>query len=316
MKTLPLLPFLLATACAVSTHATRTSELGTTRSTADLLAVIDTPGPIELETVKSVDWAVPRSGLINLDHPRAKEAGLTDGDEPIEVDFHVIRHPTQGVFLVDTGFEKALRDNPDTADVRGVVADYMGLEKMHFHAPLGDWLAAHPEPVKGVFFTHLHLDHVGGAGDLPAATALYTGPGEAGASAFLNFFVQTSTDRLLAGKPGIGEWAFKPDASGRFDGVLDIFGDGSVWAFWVPGHTPGSTAYLVRTTSGPVLLTGDACHTRWGWEHDVEPGSFSTDRPRSAESLARLRRLVAEHPGIQVRLGHQRLEAKVAASAQ
>jgi len=33
------------------------------------------------------------------------------------------------------------------------------------------------------------------------------------------------------------------DPSGLFAGVLDVFGDGSFWALWVPGHTPGSTAY-------------------------------------------------------------------------
>jgi hypothetical protein len=38
----------------------------------------------------------------------------------------------------------------------------------------------------------------------------------------------------------------------------------------------------------------------------VEPGTFSSDLPRSVESLARMRKLVAEHPGVEVRLGHQR----------
>jgi len=71
------------------------------------------------------------------------------------------------------------------------------------------------------------------------------------------------------------------------------------------GHTPGSTAYLVRTTKGPVLLTGDASHTRWGWEHDVEPGTFSADIPKSAESFKRLRQLATEHPALDVRFGHQ-----------
>jgi N-acyl homoserine lactone hydrolase len=92
---------------------------------------------------------------------------------------------------------------------------------------------------------------------------------------------------------------------GLFDGVLDVFGDGSLWAIWVPGHTPGTIAYLARTLTGPVLLVGDACHTAWGWEHDVEPGSFSVDRAKGAESLARLERFVARHPKIDVRLGHQ-----------
>ncbi|WP_257446142.1 MBL fold metallo-hydrolase [Archangium lipolyticum] len=61
----------------------------------------------------------------------------------------------------------------------------------------------------------------------------------------------------------------------------------------------------MRTTKGPVLLTGDASHTRWGWEHDVEPGTFSADIPRSAESFKRLRQLATEHPALDVRFGHQ-----------
>jgi len=88
-----------------------------------------------------------------------------------------------------------------------------------------------------------------------------------------------------------------------------VFNDGSLWALHVPGHTPGSTAYLARTGKGPVLLVGDACHTSWGWEHSVEPGTFSSDQPRSAESLRSLSELVKRHPSIDVRLGHQPLRA-------
>ncbi len=54
-----------------------------------------------------------------------------------------------------------------------------------------------------------------------------------------------------------------------------------------------------------MLFTGDTSHTRWGWENDVEPGTFTADQARNADSLARLRRLVQEHPEIDVRLGHQ-----------
>jgi N-acyl homoserine lactone hydrolase len=86
---------------------------------------------------------------------------------------------------------------------------------------------------------------------------------------------------------------------------MDVIGDVYMFALWLPGHTAGSTAYVVRTPQGPVLLTGDACHTRWGWDHDVEPGTFSADRPRSVHSLAALRALAARHPTMSVRLGHQ-----------
>jgi len=133
----------------------------------------------------------------------------------------------------------------------------------------------------------------------------YTGKGELDERGFLNFFVQGSTDRSFDGLGPSGEWRFRPDADGYFDGVVDVFGDRSLFAIWVPGHSAGSTAYLARTATGPVLMVGDACHTRFGWENGVEPGDFSSDRARSVGSLARLRKLVVAYPNIDVRLGHQ-----------
>jgi glyoxylase-like metal-dependent hydrolase (beta-lactamase superfamily II) len=70
---------------------------------------------------------------------------------------------------------------------------------------------------------------------------------------------------------------------------------------------PGHTAYLVNTVEGPVLFTGDASHTAWGWTHGVEPGGFSTDQARSRTSLNTLIELVKNHPEIKVQPGHQSL---------
>jgi len=69
------------------------------------------------------------------------------------------------------------------------------------------------------------------------------------------------------------------------------------------------TKRLARTPKGPVLFTGDACHSAWGWQHQVEPGTFSVDRAASADSLARLERFAARHPSLVVRVGHQELPA-------
>lgn len=306
MKTILVAAAALLSGCVVTHHAVQQSTLGVARSSADLLAVLSTPGEVTVETIAACDWEVDRSGLINLEHPRAKEAGLIDGAEPIQVFFHVLRHPTKGTFIVDTGVENALRDDQSKSVISGLMRSFMKVERMKVHQPLGEWIAKEPQPLQGVFLTHLHFDHITGMADVPKGTQVYTGPGEASASAFMHMFVQGSTNRALEGKGAINEWAFTPDPAGRFAGVLDVFGDGSVWAIWLPGHTPGSTAFLVRTPGGPVLLTGDVAHTRWGWDHDVEPGTFTSDGPLSVESFKKLRALVAEHPQIDVRLGHQR----------
>lgn len=53
-----------------------------------------------------------------------------------------------------------------------------------------------------------------------------------------------------------------------------------------------------------MLLTGDTSHTRWGWEHAVEPGSFTADQPQNAKSLGQLLALQRAVPGLDVRFGH------------
>lgn len=131
----------------------------------------------------------------------------------------------------------------------------------------------------------------------------------------MNVFVGAAIDAELEGKGPLREWRASPDPDGVFEGIVDVFGDRSLFAIAVPGHTPGSTAYLARTPSGPVLMVGDACHTRWGWENGVEPGTFSNDREHGADSLARLERFVAKHPRVDVRLGHQLMNAKASVAA-
>src|SRR5262249_45582897 len=152
--------------------------------------------------------------------------------------------------------------------------------------------------VAGVFLTHLHLDHVLGLRDVPNTAPVYVGAGDAEETSFMNMFTRGVYNTALEGKGALREVHFAKDPTGAFEGVRDVFGDGSLWAIWVPGHTPGSIAFLARTPNGPVLLTGDACHTAWGWNHGVGPGTFSEDVAASAASLQRLEAFVARHPKI------------------
>ncbi|HIM00072.1 MAG TPA: MBL fold metallo-hydrolase [Myxococcales bacterium] len=298
----------LAGGCAASHHPTVQGRLGTPASSDDMLRVINEPGPIVFEKVLAAHWTVIRSGLINLDHPNAVAANLEDGDEPIEIYFYVLRHPKFGTFIVDSGVESGFRTPESSQHVSWLVGWAMKADQVDVQITTAEWLAAQPEPLAGVFITHLHMDHVMGLPDVPTGTPVYAGPGETEASQVLNAFTRGTIDRMLSTTSALNEWPFAEDPASRFAGVLDIFGDGSVWAIHVPGHTPGSTAFVVRTPQGPHLLVGDATHTRWGWENGVEPGSFSHNPPQSAVSLKTLLDLSAQVPEMKVHPGHQSLE--------
>ncbi|WP_369174516.1 hypothetical protein AB5J49_44245 [Streptomyces sp. R28] len=124
-------------------------------------------------------------------------------------------------------------------------------------------------------------------------------------SILLNLFAQGTNNHLLAGRPPLQELQFTKDPGGRLEGVNDVFGDGSFFAILTPGHTTGHVSYLARTAEGAVLMTGDVSHTRWGWDNDVERGTYLQGREPSIKSLLARKALSERHPNMIVRLGHQ-----------
>lgn len=267
--------------------------------------LIDQPGPVQLETINSADWAVSLSGLLNLESPAATQAGLKDHDEPIQIYAHLLKHPQRGNFIIDTGVSQKLLDDPGKEGVNWMIQKAMHTEKIKLRKSTAEIQRDMSGKLSGVFFTHLHLDHILGMPDIANDVPLYIGATESSGTSFKNMFVRGVTDQLLSNKQPLQEWYFQPDPQNKFEGIIDVFEDGSVFAISVPGHSPGSTAFLIRTTKGPVLLTGDACITRWGWEHTVEPGDFTADHERNLKNLQRMKELVARHPQIEVRFGHQ-----------
>ncbi len=299
---------MLCESCSLSDHGVVESNLGKPSSLAEMEKLIDVPGPIEVETINSADWTVPLAGLLNLKSTAAQEAHLTDHPEPIHVFAHVVRHPQFGTYLVDTGVSQQLMDDPGGHGLSWLVRKVMPLDKMQIRNSTARILAGIHGGIQGVFFTHLHVDHISGMPDIPSTVPLYVGRSESTQTSFQNAFVRGTTTKLLEGKADLQEWTFRLDEGHKglvIGDVVDIFGDGSAFAISAPGHTPGSTAYVLRTPKGPVLLAGDTCHTRWGWEHSVEPGSYTADQPTNLKSLLMLKDLVRRHPTVDVRLGHQ-----------
>ncbi|MEP6391618.1 MAG: MBL fold metallo-hydrolase [Halioglobus sp.] len=289
-------------ACDASTVATKPSVLGEPVSL-EIVAESVGSGPLKFEKHVVATWSVPLSGLLNLEHPKAIAAGITDRDEPINIYSYSIVHPSRGTFLIDSGISESFRSPAENDDLSAIVKMGMNTQALVLRQSTRE-LSESLGGIDGVFLTHIHIDHVMGLTDLPAVTPVYIGPGDASMSGALNVFTQGTTDRLLGVQGQLQEWQYGQAQA------LDVFGDSTLFAIHSPGHTPGLTAYLAMTTDGPQLMIGDATHTRWGWENGVEPGTFSADIPQSAESLGVLTDLARRAPAITVHPGHQSLPEK------
>ena len=84
---------------------------------------------------------------------------------------------------------------------------------------------------------------------------------------------------------------------------VDVFGDGSVVALHLPGHTPDHLALLVKLASGPVLLTGDLYHTTIARQKRAVPG-FNTSREQTLQSMDKFEKL-AKDTGAKVIIQHE-----------
>ena len=287
-----------ASQATATRHAVQTSTLGHQSSRQALVESLTSGAKVRLHTINSANWTAPLSGLLNLNHPKAEQASLEDHEEKIQVYTYHLQHPVHGDFLIDTGVSQQFFDAPETQGVPPWLASQFGFDTMKVVTSTEKLVASLQQPLQGVFLTHLHLDHISGLPAIDKQVPLYVGDGEAREKYYLYAATRNVVDTIFKDRPILQYWNST---------YVDVFGDGSVFAVHSPGHTAGSTAYLVNTADGPVLLAGDTSHTAWGWMNQVEPGNFSTDQAKSRESLNILLQLVKEHPQISVKLGHQAL---------
>jgi len=293
--------FLGLLGCHVTDHPAHPAALPRPEPT-NWEAVLARPSQVEVEVITSAKWAVPRKGVINLKHPTAKAAGLRNEPVPIVLPVGIVRHPTRGDFIIDTGIDRSFLTE-DPVAVRGLIRSF--LKELEPVEPLGDAVARRELHLAGVLLTHMHVDHVLGLPDLPKEVPIYVGPGETEDRKAEYGLLRPTYRRLLEGHDPLREFEVSAGiAIDPFPVAIDLLSDGTLWALPSPGHTAGSMAYLVIAKDGPVLFVGDTSHTRWGWEHDVEPGTYTADHPANAESLARLRRFAELHPQTRVILGH------------
>jgi hydroxyacylglutathione hydrolase len=142
-------------------------------------------------------------------------------------------------------------------------------------------LDATPTDIRYAFITHAHRDHIAGWQVVRGAhfvVGLEEIPYFTGAAQYLGL-VPSSAERVSeTARPKAEEISVIPVSR---DTAFALGAD-TVWAFPIPGHTPGSVAYLFRG----VLFAGDAVNYR-------PMAGFQGARPEMSDDPARSRASVA-----------------------
>lgn len=137
--------------------------------------------------------------------------------------------------------------------------------------------------VRFVFLTHAHRDHIAGwplvrqarfilgADEVPLLT---------GDSGYVGWATRMSDELNAYPRPAPGDLHLIPLTG---DSTI-VLGRDTVHAFAIPGHTPGTMAYLFRG----ILFAGDAVNWRPGTGFQGARPEFSDSVERSRESLRAL----------------------------
>jgi glyoxylase-like metal-dependent hydrolase (beta-lactamase superfamily II) len=200
------------------------------------------------------------------------------------------RDITDSCYLIRHGDQQMIWDTGFPASWKGQTHD-LGDLTVRIDKTLAEQLAQvglKPADIDIVGISHMHSDHTGQAAEMPQAELLIG---------------KADFDQTKGKDDPFGSWRTEGAKVRAVTGDTDVFGDGSVVALHLPGHTPDHLALLVKLASGPVLLTGDLYHSRDAREKRGVP-PFNTSREETLQSMDTFEKL-AKDTGAKVVIQHE-----------
>ena len=260
--------------------------------------------PRDISVVTFQTGVVHMDACLNLDPTSPKQAACDHVPRDLTVLVHWIHHARFGDFLIGTGFDDSFAKHPPYGNYTEAMKLFNWVNGVTNRQRQGEDLSAqlarlnvHP---RAVFFTHFHPDHTGGVPALGPQTEFIFGKLEP------SFLARAAVANHFFGKSKFSSLDFSvAPRMAPLGASIDLFGDGSLWAISVPGHTDDDIAYLINGPR-PLLLTGDASHFAWAFKAEVAPRGWNqTGTARAYQSLALLRAFARAYPSIRLVYGHE-----------
>jgi glyoxylase-like metal-dependent hydrolase (beta-lactamase superfamily II) len=275
-----------------------------------------TPGAtVSVEPIVAghVTWArtmmeSPGGRLLGLKLARALLTGRPA--ETVPCPAFLIRHPSAGAIVVDTGLHPSIAT--DGEENFGRLAARFGRPALEPGEDLPAQLRSRgldPGEVPIVVMTHMHLDHSSAISEFPQSTFVVSEvewrAATAGPRPLLNGYRREHYDFAFDfrtvdfDRGGIDSYA-------TFGRTFDLFGDGSLRLAFTPGHSAGHTSVIARLRERDFVIGGDATYTQGQLDGTAptEPRPFDAHNHR--RSLQELKLFKREFPQAIVTPGHDR----------
>jgi glyoxylase-like metal-dependent hydrolase (beta-lactamase superfamily II) len=273
-----------------------------------------TPGAavaVEPMVAGRVTWArtmmeSPGGRFLSLKLLRSLITGQPAATVPVPA--FLIRHPSAGAILVDTGLHPSI-----ATDAR---QNFGGLGARIGHPELaaGEDVPAQlrkrgldPGEIPVVVMTHLHLDHSSAISEFPDSTFVVSEAewrsAATGSRPMLNGYRRRHFDYAFDyrtvdfDRGGI-------DSYSSFGRCFDLFGDGSIRLAYTPGHSAGHMSVIARLEKRDFVIGGDAIYTAAQLAGDAPLSPRPYDAHNCRRSLQELKLFRRQYPDAIVTPGH------------
>src|SRR5262245_2031769 len=237
---------------------------------------------------------------------RSLLTGKPEGTVPCPA--FLIRHPSAGAILVDTGLHPSIAT--DGHENFGRLATRFGKPSLDAGADVPAQLrkrGLEPSELPVVVMTHMHIDHTSAISEFPDSTfVLSETEWEAAASGprpALNGYRRPHFDYAFDyrtvdfDRGGIDSYA-------TFGRSFDLFGDGSIRLAYTPGHSPGHISVVCRLKERDFVIGGDTMFLRGQLDGSLAMPPRPYDAHNFRRSLQELRLFQSQFPDAVITPGH------------
>ncbi len=220
----------------------------------------------------------------------------------------LIRHPSAGAILVDTGLHPSIAT--DGSENFGRLGSRFGKPQLESGEDVPAQLRKRgldPGEIPIVVMTHMHSDHTSAISEFPKATFVVSETeweaAAVGPRPTLNGYRRQHFDYAFDYRT-VDFDRTGNDSYASFGRTFDLLGDGSIHLAFTPGHSAGHMSVIARLKENDFVIGGDAMYTLAQLEGEAAPPPRPFDAHNWRRSLQELRLFHGQFPAATITPGH------------